>query len=72
MQDRKLDVSVTSPHQAVRARRAAFNFHVTNCADCQPALCWEAQSQWRLLCLEALRLHAAPVKVVPLAQKDGA
>jgi len=72
MQDRKLNVTTGSPHPSVRQQRTIFDRHIDNCDNCQPSWCWDAQTMWRALCLEALRLHGAPVKVVPLAQKDGA
>lgn len=71
MEGRKLDVTLTSPFESVRRARAAFNQHLNHCPDCQPSMCWQGQTQWRALCLEALRLHSAPapVAVVPLAER---
>lgn len=52
---RRLDVRPNSPHQGVAVRRQQFDQHLTECADCQPALCSVAQAMWRGVCLAALR-----------------
>lgn len=73
MKDRKLNVTLSSPHSSVRVARREFNEHVDTCINCQPSLCWPAQVIWRNLCLIALRLHGTePVTVLHLSQKDGA
>jgi len=63
MNDLKLDVTLGSPHSSVRVMRLVFDQHTDTCTDCQPSLCWPAQTMWRRLCLTALRLHGTePVR----------
>lgn len=57
MQNRKLNVTMLSPHKTVRDLRARFNLHIDHCDSCQPSICWDAQTLWRAVCLEALKLH---------------
>lgn len=57
MQGRKLDVSLNASSLDVAELRGKFDAHVDECTDCQPALCFQAQTLWRNVCLGALRVH---------------
>lgn len=59
MQDRKLDTS-TSANNAVAFKRIKFDRHLSECADCQPAMCHQAQILWRDVCMTALRTQGRP------------
>lgn len=54
MEGRRLDTQGIDNVQ-VANRRALFNDHINTCKDCQPTMCFRAQTLWRDVCLTALR-----------------
>lgn len=58
MEGRRLAVHPYASNKEVASKRRRFDAHISGCADCQPALCFQAQTLWRDVCLTALKAHS--------------
>lgn len=58
MEGKRLVVSASSPDPDVARKRREFDRHIEGCSDCQPALCFQAQTLWRGVCLTALKARS--------------